>query len=186
MATEIVKVNLGAQAAETAPERQELPALVSARRRLEAARARATAAEQALAADRTSDEAQAAEIDREAIDAEQLAQKLEHDREGEKVYRAECRRRGSARVALVRTPLGPVVMRPMTETEDDDLSMRQKDLEGLDVYRAAIDATLETVLYPPAATVRAWLAEYPGLGVEISNVRIRLIYAKIDDARGKA
>lgn len=165
----------------------EAPALLAARQRLAAAQARREAAQAALEEARTSAEAQAADLERQALEAEQEAQRLEHERHGEAVYRAECARRGSDRVAIVRTKLGPVVMRPMTEVEDENLTQRQANLKsGVDVVKAGVDAMLETVLYPPPAIVRAWIGEYAGLGYTLLEVRRELLDARVAEARGKA
>lgn len=164
----------------------ERPAIASARQRLAAASARRAAAAAALDEERASDAAQVAELEAQALEDEREAARLEHERQGERVYRAELGRRGRDRVAIIRTKLGPIVMRPMSEAEDDALSVRQQSLEGVDVYKAAADAALETVLYPPPAKVREWIAEYAGIAATLVEVRRRLLDGVLEEARGKA
>lgn len=165
---------------------KESPAITAARLALAAAKAKAEEAQIALTAEQESEEAQIARLQLQQQAAERERLRLEREKASEHIYRKACLEHGEHRVARIHTVEGPLVLRPMTGLEADDLDVRQDALaKDIEKTKAAIEAACDTLLYPTAEEFREWLAKYPTLSVDVFKARNKVMSGLKEEERGK-
>ncbi len=167
-------------------EKKESPAVAAARAKLIEAKSKADGARAALVAEQESEEALLAKIELERQALEREAKRLEREREAEPIYRKACIEHGEHRVAKLRTVKGSAVFRPMSAIEVDDLDVRQEALKtGTEKTKVAMEAAIDTLLYPHADEFRGWLDEHPALAVDVFTARNRVQSGILEEERGK-